>query len=127
MGKLSLQLILEELLLKNNISPSSESYFLKLRMPSHDDFLVIGRVGEQILVGLHDDLSNPVLSYDYNQGDWFPVGIENKLGKTICSFLENGKRMIIPYRMKRFMLFQGMFVKKIRGLLENGVLNEAQA
>ncbi len=119
MGKL--QAIIEEILLKHGIYPSADAYYLKLRMPSHDDYLVIGRVGEQILVGLHDDLSNPVLSYDYNQGEWFPVSIENKLGNTICSFIENGKRMIIPYRLKRFMLFQGFFLKNIRGLIENGV------
>lgn len=120
MGKL--QAFSEELLKKHGISPTAESYYLKLPMPSHDDSLVIGRVGEQILVGLQNDgLSNPVLSYDYNQGEWFPVAIENKLGNTICSFIENGKRMIIPYRMKRFLLFQGMLIRNIRGLLENGV------
>jgi hypothetical protein len=116
-----LQEIIEKILKMQNISPSSESYYLKLKMVSHDDYLVIGRVGEQILVGLHDDLSNPVLSYDYNQGDWFPIGIENKLGNTICSFIEDGKRMIIPYRIKRFMLFQKMMANNIRGFLENGV------
>ena len=119
MGKL--QILIEQILQKHDISPTAESYYLKLKMPSHDD-LVIGRVGEQILVGLqNDDLSNPVLSYDYNQGEWFPVSFENKLGTTALSFFKNGKRMIIPYRMKKFLVFQGMLIRNIKGLLENEV------
>jgi len=124
MGKLSLQLIIEEILLKNNLSPSSESYFLKLSMSPHD-FLVIGKVGEQVLIALQngDLVSDPVFSLDYNKGFWFPVQFEAKNGKTICSFLENGNRMAFPYVLKRCMLFQGMFAGKIRNQnwLENGV------
>lgn len=119
-----LQVIIEQIL-KRHGSPSAESYYLKLRMPSHDDFLVIGKVGEQILVGLQkDDLSAPMLAYDYNQGNWFAVRIQQQQtsGDTICSFLENGNRIIIPYRLKRFMLFQGMLGKNIKELnyLEKG-------
>ena len=125
MGKISLQLIIEEILLKNNISPSAESYCLKLYMPSHDDSLVIGKVGEQVLIALQnaDLVSDPVFSLDYNEGYWFPVQFDAKNGKTICSFLENGNRMAFPYVLKRCMLFQGMFAGKIRNQnwLENGV------
>ena len=119
MGKL--QILIESLLQNHGLSPTAESYYLKLKLPSHDD-LLIGRVGEQILVGLqNDDLGNPVLSYDYNQGEWFPVSFENKLGTTALSFFKNGKRMIIPYRMKKFLVFQGMLIRNIKGLLENEV------
>lgn len=125
MGKLSLQLIIEEILLKNNIFPSSESYFLKLGIPSHDNSLLIGKVGDQVLIALQngDLVSDPVFSLDYNKGFWFPVQFEAKNGKTICSFLENGNRMAFPYVLKRCMLFQGMFAGKIRNQkwLEDGV------
>jgi hypothetical protein len=125
MGKISLQLIIEEILLKNNLSPSTESYYLKLRMPSHDESLVIGRVSEQILAGFQnkDGISNPVLAFDYNQGNWFPVSIEQPFGVTVCSFIEDGNLMAFPYRLKRCMLFQGMLANKIReqNYLEKGV------
>lgn len=123
MGKL--QAIIEEILKKHGIFPSTESYYLKLRMPSHDDFLVIGRVSEQILAGFQnkDGISNPVLAFDYNQGNWFPVSIEQPFGVTVCSFIEDGNLMAFPYRLKRCMLFQGMLANKIReqNYLENGV------
>ena len=123
MGKL--QAIIEDILKKHGISPTAESYYLKLRMPSHDESLVIGKFGEQILAGFQnkDLISNPVFSFDYNEGFWFPVQFEAKNGKTICSFLENGNRMAFPYVLKRCMLFQGMFAGKIRNQkwLEDGV------
>ena len=120
-----LQAIIEDILKKHGIFPSTESYYLKLRMPSHDESLVIGRVSEQILAGFQnkDLISNPVLAFDYNQGNWFPVRIEQPLGVIICSFFENGNRMIIPYRLNKFLLFQKMLVNKIieQKWLENGV------
>ena len=115
MRKLFMQAI-SEVLKRHGIDPSADTYYLELRMPSHENFTV-GKVGEQILVKIGDT----VLALDYNQGNWFPISIENKLGKTICSFIENGNHMIIPFRFKRCMLFQGMLVKKIReqNYLEN--------
>ena len=111
-----LQETIEEILLKHSINPSSDAFYLKLRMPSHENFTV-GKVGEQIIVKINDT----VLAFDYNEGHWFPVSFESKLGKTNCSFIKDNNRMIIPYNLKRFMLFQGFFSKNIRGLLENGV------
>ena len=123
MGKL--QAIIEDILKKHDISPLAEFYYLKLHSPSQDDFLVIGRVSEQILAGFQnkDLISNPVLAFDYNQGNWYPVRIEQPLGVIICSFIEDGNRMIIPYRLNKFMLFQKMLVNKIieQKWLENGV------
>jgi len=120
-----LQANLELILKRHGILPSSESYFLKLHIPSHDDFLVIGRVGEQILAGFQnkDLISNPVLAFDYNRANWFPVSIEQPFGVIICSFIEDGNRMIIPYRLNKFLLFQKMLVNKIieQKWLENGV------
>jgi hypothetical protein len=126
-GKLEIQNIVEKILQKHNIDPSAESYYLKLRMPNYDD-LVIEKEGEQVLVGHYyhhpsgDLISDPVLAFDYCYGYWFPVRIELALGDTICSFIENGKRMIYPSRMKEFKSFQRMFARNIKDQkwLENG-------
>ncbi|MCE8428997.1 MAG: hypothetical protein J5U19_11480 [Candidatus Methanoperedens sp.] len=124
-NKLEIQNIIEKVLQKHNIDSSAESYYLKLRMPSYDD-LVIEKEGEQVLVGHYyhhpsgDLISDPV---DYNKGYWYPVRIELALGDTICSFVENGKRMIYPARIKEFKSFQRMFARNIinQKWLENGV------
>jgi len=126
-NRLEIQNIIEKILQKHNINPSAESYFLKLRMPSYDD-LVIEKEGEQVLVGHYyhhpsgDLISDPVLAFDYCNGYWYPVRIELALGDTICSFFENGKRMIYPSRIKEFKSFQRMFARNIRDQkwLENG-------
>jgi hypothetical protein len=127
-SKLEIQNVVEKILLKHNIDPSAHTYFLKLRMLSYDD-LVIEKEGEQVLVGHYyhhpsgDLISDPVLAFDYNGGYWYPVRIEQVLGDTICSFVENGKRMIYPDRIKEFKSFQRMFARNIKdqGWLENGV------
>lgn len=126
-GRLEIQYIVEKILLKHNIDPSEDSYYLKLRKPSYDD-LVFEKEGEQVLVGHYyhhpsgDLISDPVLAFDYNHGRWFPVRIELALGDTICSYIDNGKRMIYPGRIPEFKSFQSMFARNIReqGWLENG-------
>ncbi|HEY9206082.1 MAG TPA: hypothetical protein VIO58_09185 [Candidatus Methanoperedens sp.] len=126
-NKFEMQNVIEKILLKHNIDPTSESYFLKLRMPNYDD-LVVEKEGEQVLVGHYyhhpsgDLISDPVFAFDYNGGYWFPVRIEQTLSDTICTFIENGKRMIYPGRIKEFKSFQRMFARNIReqGWLENG-------
>ncbi len=126
--RLEIQNVVEKILHKHNIDPSAESYYLKLRKRNYDD-LVIEKEGEQVLVGHYyhhpsgDLISDPVLAFDYNHGYWYPVRIELALGDTICSFVENGKRMIYPARIKEFKSFQRMFARNIReqGWLENGV------
>jgi hypothetical protein len=125
--RLEIQVIVEKILLKHKIDPSAYTYFLKLRMPSYDD-LVIEKEGEQVLVGHYyhhpsgDLISDPVLAFDYNGGYWYPVRIEQVFGDTICSFIENGKRMIYLARIKEFKSFQRMFARNIRqqGWLEYG-------
>jgi hypothetical protein len=125
--RLEIQNIVEKILQKHNIDPTAYTYFLKLRMPSYDD-LVIEKEGEQVLVGHYyhhpsgDLISDPVLAFDYNGGYWYPVRIEQVLGDTICSFVENGKRMIYPDRIKEFKSFQRMFARNIReqGWSESG-------
>ncbi len=127
-SKLEIQNVVEKILLKYNIDPSAESYFLKLRMPNYDD-LVIEREGEQVLVGHYyhhpsgDLISDPVLAFDFNGGYWYPVRIEQVFGDTVCSFVENGKRIIYPGRIKEFKSFQRMFARNIKeqGWLEYGV------
>ncbi|HEY9245305.1 MAG TPA: hypothetical protein VIO11_00510 [Candidatus Methanoperedens sp.] len=126
-NKFEMQNIIEKILQKHNIDPTAESYYLKLRKRNYDD-LVIEKEGEQVLVGHYyhhlsgDLISDPVLAFDYNHGYWYPVRIELALGDTICSFIENGKRMIYPARIKEFKSFQRMFARNIReqGWLENG-------
>jgi hypothetical protein len=126
--RLEIQNVVEKILRKHNIDPTSESYFLKLRMLSYDD-LVIEKEGEQVLVGHYyhhpseDLISDPVLAFDYNGGYWYPVRIEQVLGDTVCSFVENRKRIIYPARIKEFKSFQRMFARNIReqGWLEDGV------
>jgi hypothetical protein len=127
-SKLEIQNIVEKILLKHNIDPSAHSYYLKLRMSGFDD-LVIEKEGEQILVGHYyhhpsgDLISDPILAFDYNSGYWYPVRIEQVLGDTVCSFLEDGVRMKYPRRIKEFKSFQRMFARNIseQGWLENGV------
>ncbi len=127
-SKLEIQNVVEKILQKHNIDPTSESYYLKLRMPNYDD-LVIEKEGEQVLVGHYyhhpsgDLISDPVLAFDYNGGYWYPVRIEQVFGDTICSFVENGKRMMYLDRIREFKSFQRMFARNIReqGWLENGV------
>jgi hypothetical protein len=126
-NKLEIQNIIEKILLKHNVDPNEESFFLKLRKPGYDD-LIIEKEGEQILIGHYyhhpsgDLISDPVLALDYNHGYWFPVRIELIFGNTFCSFVENGKRMIYPGRIREFKSFQRMFARNIReqGWLENG-------
>jgi hypothetical protein len=127
-NKFEIQNIVEKILQKHNIDPSAESYYLKLRMPNYDD-LVVEKEGRQVLVGHYyhhpsgDLISDPVLAFDYNQGYWYPVRIEQVLGDTICSFIEKGKRMIYPARIKDFKVFQRVFAKNIdvQGWLEDGI------
>lgn len=127
-GKLEIQFIVEKILRKHNINPSEHTYFLKLRMPNYDD-LVIEKEGEQILVGHYyhhpsgDLISDPVLAFDYNGGHWYPIRIEQVFGDTVCSFIENGRRMRIPDRIREFKSFQRMFANNIKeqGWLEDGL------
>ena len=127
-NRFEIQNIVEKILRKHNIDPTENSYYIKLSMPNFDD-LVIEKEGDQVLVGHYyhhpsgDLISDPVLAFDYNHGYWYPVRIEQTLGDTVCSFVENGKRMIYPDRIREFKSFQRMFARNIReqGWLENGV------
>ncbi len=99
-----MQTIIEPILLKNFIDPLAHEFYLKLSMPSYGD-LEIAKFGEQILVKLQND----ELAFDYNKGKWIPVGMNN--------------RMINPYTIKMFMLFQAICGRKIKeqGWLEHGI------
>lgn len=105
MGKLFIQAIIEQILLKNSIKPSAHEFYLKLSLPSHNDQLVIGKFGNQILI----KLTNDELAFDYYREKWIPVGLNN--------------RKINPYTIKIFMLFQANLGRKIKsqGWLENGI------
>lgn len=121
--KMAIQEIAEQILRKNGIDPAGE-FYVKLQKPGYDD-LVIERCGNQIFVGHYfdqngDRVSDPVLVMDYNEGFWYPERIEQVLGETTVSFLENGKRMIYPAKVKEFKSFQKMVAKNIK---EQGWLN----
>lgn len=126
-----MQSISEEILIKHGIDPSAHEFLLKLHMRNYDD-LVIEKEGAQVLVGHYyhhpsgDLISDPVLAFDYNGGYWYPVRIEQTLGDMVCSYVENGKRMIYPARIKEFKSFQRMFARNIKEQrwLERGVKTE---
>ncbi len=123
LGIMKIQTIAEEILKKNGIDPAKE-FYLKLSKPNYDD-LVIERCGNDVFVGHYfdqngDRVPDPVLVMDYNGGYWFPVRIEQTLGETPVSYMQDGKRMIYPARIKEFKSFQAMFAKNIR---EQGWLN----
>lgn len=117
-GIMAIQKIATEILKKNGINPDAGEFYLKLSKPNYDD-LVIERCGDDVFVGhyfnLHGDrVPDPVLVMDYSGGYWYPVRIEQILGETPVSFMENGKRMVYPARVKEFKSFQAMFAKNIR-------------
>ncbi len=126
--RMEIQRIAEAILQKHGIDPAANEFYLKLSMPGFDD-LVIERAGDQIFIGHYheqncDLVSDPVLVMDYNEGYWYPVRIEQVFGDTVCSYLENGKRMIYPARMKEFKAFQRMFAVNIK---EQGWMNADEA
>ena len=123
--KLEIQTISEKILGKHKIDPSKD-FYLKLTMPPYMD-LVLERNDDIILVGHYreeneDLISDPVLALHDIDGYWYPIRIELYLGDTVCSFMQDGKRMICPDRIKEFKTFQRMFARNIReqGWAENG-------
>lgn len=117
-GLMQIQKIAEELLRKNGIDPNAGEFYLKLCKPNYDD-LVIERCGDDVFVGHYftqsgDRVPDPVLVMDHSGGFWYPVRIEQILGETPVSFMENGKRMIYPGRVKEFKSFQAMFARNIK-------------
>lgn len=124
--KMQIQKIAEEILRKNGIDPDSGDFYLKLSQPNFDD-LVIERCGQQVFVGHYfsqngnsDRIPDPVLVMAYSKGYWYPERIEQVLGETTVSFLEDGKRMIYPERVKKFRSFQAMLARNIE---EQGWIN----
>ena len=122
---MEIQNIVEKLLAKHNIA-STKDFYLKLTMPPYMD-LVLERNGDITLVGHYreengDMISDPVLAMEGTE-IWAPLRIELWCGDTICAFYEDGKRMIYPYKIKEFRVFQRMFARNIREQkwIENGV------
>jgi len=117
MKKLEIQTIAERILAKHNIYPSKD-FYLKLSNQPYMD-LILERNGEIILVGHYreegrDLISDPVLALVEINEFWYPIRIELWLGDTVCSFIQDGKRMIYPDRIKEFRAFQRMFARNIR-------------
>ncbi len=116
--KLDIQRIAEAILQKHGINPASTKYYLKLHNCSYAD-LVIEKAGGQVLIGHYtgkngDLISDPVLTLDDDQGLWYPVRIEQLCSDTVCSFVQEGKRVLYADRMREFMHFQRMFARNIK-------------
>jgi hypothetical protein len=104
-------------LAKHNIDPSKD-FYLKLKMSAYMD-LILERNGEVILVGHYreegrDLISDPVLVEEDINEYWYPVRIELWCGDTVCSFMDDGKRIIYPEKIKEFKAFQRIFARNIR-------------
>jgi len=116
--KMGIQSIAEKILAKHRIDPTDETYYLKLKQTPYMD-LVIERQGPEVFVGHYteqngDLISDPVLAMDYNGGHWYPIRIEQIFGDTVCSFMQDGNRMIYKHHIRDFMSFQAMFARNIR-------------
>lgn len=82
-GKPEIQRITEKILAKHGIDPARD-FYLKLSLRSYMD-LIIEKEGNQVLVGHYyeqagDLISDPVLAFDYDNGYWYPVRIEQAVG-----------------------------------------------
>ena len=82
-SKLEIQTIIEKILLKHGIDLSSHSYYLRLSLPSYDDF-VIEKEGYKIHIGFYlpnpkGDL-NPLVVFEFNKGYWLLKKIDLILG-----------------------------------------------
>jgi hypothetical protein len=116
--KLDVQRIAETILQKHGINPASTRYYLKLQNVQYAD-LVIEKAGGQVLIGHYTKqngnlISDPVLALDDDHGFWYPVRIEQRCCDTICSFVQQGKRVLYAERMREFMNFQRMFARNIK-------------
>ncbi len=93
-----------------------------------DLILFIKKLDRYIRIGQYyedngDHTSDPILAMDYDKGIWIPIRVEWATGDIICSYIENGKRVIYPDKLEEFKLIQHMFTQKIReqGWLESGI------
>ncbi len=116
--KTDIQRIVEAILQKHGINPASIRYYLKLQNGQYAD-LVIEKTGGRVLIGHYtgnngDLISDPVLALDDDQGLWYPVRIEQWCSDTVCSFVQEGKRVLYADRMREFMHFQRTFARNIR-------------
>jgi hypothetical protein len=80
---------------------------------------VIEKVGYQVLIGHYtkqngDLISDPVLAMNDDLGLWYPVRIEQWCGDTVCSSVQDGKRVVYPERIRQFRHFQRMFARNIK-------------
>jgi hypothetical protein len=123
--KLEIQTIAEKILVKHGID-TSKDFYMKLSLLPYQD-LIMERNGDIVLIGHYrkengDLISDPVLVFDYNQGYWYPMDIEQWCSDTVCSYVEDGKRMIYPEKIKEFRSFQRMFSQNIKeqGWLDKG-------
>ncbi len=146
-ARLELQDVIEEILRKHRIDPEHHRYDIRLKMPKYFDPLT-GSINNQESSGENGDLilfvkkmsgrfirigqyyeqngdhtSDPVLAMDCIYQNWIPVMIERAAGDTVCSYIENGKRVMYPDKIEEYISFQCMLSQKIRGQgwLESGI------
>ena len=116
--KMDIQRIAEAILQKHGINPAASGYYLKLQNGHYTD-LVIEKAGCMVLIGHYtrqngDLISDPVLAMNDDLGLWYPVRIEQWCGDTVCSSVQEGKRVLYADRMREFRDFQRMFARNIR-------------
>jgi hypothetical protein len=114
-----LQVYAEKILRKHGID-STKDFYLKLHLPPPHIDLLMERSNDAILVG-NEGIS---FIFDFNNGTWFPLGFHCRDEVVVCSFFENGKRLVYPDTIKRFWMLQKIFTRNIRvnGYFENGVV-----
>ena len=124
MSKTSLQAIAEKILEKHGIDINKKGDFhIKLQKPNDGD-VVIERSGGTIFVGHYteqngDLISDPVIVFHEAApgiipGAWFPNRIEQIMGDTPISEIEDNKVMISRRNYTEFKSFQAMFARNIK-------------
>jgi hypothetical protein len=114
-----LQAVIEKILRKHGID-STKDFYLKIHLPPPHLDLLMERSNDVILVGNE----GIYFVFDYNGGTWFPSGFHYDGEDIICSFFNNGKRLVYPDTIKRFWMLQKIFTRNLRvnGYFENGVV-----
>jgi len=99
-ARLELQDVIEEILRKHRIDPGDHNYDMRLRMPTYFDPF-IGRIDSYESAGQNGDhTSDPVIAMDAGSSYWVPVRIDRAVGDIFCYYIENGRRVMYPDKIK---------------------------
>jgi hypothetical protein len=140
-GKYTFQNIIEAILFKHGLPEKDlgEDWYLKIQNKPYTD-LVMEKIGATITAGHYrkennDLISDPILVFDYNNGQWYPVDLEQvpvfivNVGSfsgitRISTRDNNGNRLIFKKNKESFDSFQRMFARNIvqQGFLDDDVV-----